>query len=196
MAASRADYSALQCPNRIEIVLEDGQGPGKERERSLSFATVPALHLEKLDSILLVHDNPAALAHVLCSKLDRRAGRGYSPFGGRPQAAAATALEYLGKRQFQHHDARRVSDAEGVCRWVAPRAKSLSPDLGRGLEGFQVSRVDITKLKAVLGSVKLLTIEVVEKEQRNGDPPSISISQRKPARGTRLGRLRPAVTPG
>ena len=54
---------------------------------------------------------------------------------------------------------------------VTPRAKSLPPDLGRSLEGFQVSRVDITKLKAVLGLVKLLAIEVVEKEQRNDDPP-------------------------
>ncbi|MBV9632249.1 MAG: hypothetical protein JO230_29435 [Xanthobacteraceae bacterium] len=47
---------------------------------------------------------------------------------------------------------------------VAAGAKGLPPDLGRSLEGFQVSRVHITKLKAVLGFMKLLAIEVVEKK--------------------------------
>jgi hypothetical protein len=85
---------------------------------------------------------------------------------------AAGALEYLSERQLQDHHARRVPDPERVELGIAAPAQSLSPDFTGRLEGFQVSRIGIAKLEAILGFMKLLTIEVIKEEQRNGDPPS------------------------
>jgi hypothetical protein len=101
-------------------------------------------------------------------------------------ASGGRTLEYLRERQFQNHHARRIPYPERVRIGITAPAQSLSPDLSRRLEGFQVRRIGIAKLNAVLGFMKLLTIEVIEKEQRNGDPPSkLSNPQRCPPRGVR-----------
>ena len=106
--------------------------------------------------------------------------------GRRRQTAAAGALKYLSERQLEDHDARRIPDLERVGTGITAPAQSLSPNFSRRLEGLQVGRIGIAKFNAVLGFMKLPTIEVIEKEQRNGDSPSaLSKLQRYQLRGAR-----------
>jgi hypothetical protein len=151
------------------MVLKNSQGPGEQPERPFRIPTVPSLHLEKINAILLIRYNPTALTDAPRGNLKRLVGWVPPPFGRRAQTATAAALEHFGERQFQNHYTGPIPDPERVGMGIAATAQSLSPDIRRRLEGFQIRRIGIAKLNAVVGFMKLLTIKVVEKEQRNGD---------------------------
>jgi hypothetical protein len=70
-----------------------------------------------------------------------------------------------------------VSDVEIIRQRVTALANGLSPYVNRGLEGFQIGGIRIWKLNRILcsGLVKLIAIEMIEKEPGNAGLPRLSL---------------------